>query len=123
LWTLSGRWRELLAIVRTFLRIFVALSALYLAIVVGFFVMQRALLFPAPRNANAVPPSGFSAVQPRQRRWPEAHGSLSAQLKRPHAIGAGGYGLLLVEYRGYARNPGSPAKKDCIVTGAPPWLG
>jgi uncharacterized protein len=129
---------------RTVLRIFVASSALYLAIVAGFFLMQRALLFPAPRDASAAPPPGFSAAQlvskdglklaaayrPSSGGLPTIlffHGngdSLAGAEQATHALGAAGYGLLLVEYRGYAGNPGSPGEAELYRDGraALAWL-
>ncbi|WP_233503390.1 alpha/beta hydrolase [Sphingomonas psychrotolerans] len=126
------------------MRIFVALSALYFTIVLALFFTQRALLFPAPRGASAAPPPGFGAAQLNTEdglRLAAAyrpnsgnlativffHGngdSLAGADDATRAIGAAGYGLLLVEYRGYAGNPGSPGEQGLYRDGraALAWL-
>jgi uncharacterized protein len=126
------------------LRIFVGLSALYLTIVLALFFAQRTLLFPAPRGASAAPPPGFVAAQlntddgltltaayrPNSGNLATIvffHGngdSLAGADDATRAIGGAGYGLLLVEYRGYAGNPGSPGEQGLYRDGraALAWL-
>lgn len=129
---------------RTALRIIVAVSALYLALLLALFLVQRSLLFPAPRDATRAPPPGFSvawldtedglhlasAYRPGSGNLPTIlffHGngdSLAGADVATRAIGAAGYGLLLVEYRGYAGNPGSPGEQGLYRDGraALAWL-
>jgi hypothetical protein len=118
-------------------------SALYLAALVGLFIAQRSILFPAPHGASAAPPPGFAAARldtedelqlaAAYRRGSSNlptilffHGngdSLVGADAATREIGAAGYGLLLVEYRGYAGNPGSPTRRAFIAMAAPPWRG
>ena len=119
-------------------------SALYLAALVGLFLAQRSILFPAPHGASAAPPPGFAAARldtedglqlaAAYRRGSGKlptilffHGngdSLVGADAATREIGAAGYGLLLVEYRGYAGNPGSPDEEGLYSDGraALAWL-
>lgn len=129
---------------RVILSFVVAVAALYLAMLLALFVMQRALLFPAPHDATVAPPAGFSAIRletedglrlaaawrPGSRAKPTIlffHGngdSLSGAETATRAVADDGYGVLLVEYRGYAGNPGSPSEQGFYRDGraARTWL-
>ena len=128
---------------RIALRIFAGLSALYLVILLGLFLVQRTLLFPAPGEAGTELPGYLAArldtedglrlaaaYRPGSASLPTIvffHGngdSLAGADEATRAIGAAGYGLLLVEYRGYAGNPGSPGEQGLYRDGraALAWL-
>ncbi len=103
------------------------LVGLYLIGLGALFLVQRNLIYPAPNRPWPEAP-GFETVgyktadglhlralyQPAQPGKPTImflHGngdSLSGSLVSTEAYAQAGYGLLLVEYRGYAGNPGSP---------------
>jgi len=120
-----------------------AVSAVYLAMLLALFVMQRSLLFPAPPDV-AGKPGGFSAVRLQTEdgirlaaAWRQGsaakptilffHGngdSLSGAEVATRTIAGAGYGVLLAEYRGYAGNPGSPSEQGLYRDGraALAWL-
>ena len=108
----------------------VAIAAIYLALL---FVAQRSMLFPMPPGAPPVPP-GVEEVRVKHDDG-EAHALYLPPIGQPHAAplmmfmhGNGeladywteefdtarewGVGVLLVEYPGYGRAPGSPSEKS-----------
>ena len=129
---------------RTVLRIFVGVAALYVVILIGLFLAQRWMIFPAPHDATSAPPPGFSAISldtddrlrltAAYRRGSSAlptvlffHGngdSLRGGEAATRGLADAGYGVLLVEYRGYAGNPGSPSEQGLYRDGraALGWL-
>ncbi|MDV3458320.1 alpha/beta hydrolase [Sphingomonas sp. HF-S4] len=121
-----------------------ALATLYLSMLLALFLLQRSLLFPAPCDASAAPLAGFSAVQLDTEdglrlaaAWRAGSGarptilsfhgngdSLTGAEAATRAITQAGYGVLLVEYRGYAGNPGGPSEQGPYRDGraALAWL-
>jgi len=109
------------------------LAALYSAMVGGLYLFQRDLLFLPDRSrpsvARAAVP-GLSEVTLttgdglRLLAWhvpaPEGRptvlyvhgngGHIGYRAERARALSEAGYGILLVEYRGYGGNPGSPSE-------------
>jgi uncharacterized protein len=105
---------------------------------------QRYFLFPAPKERLAAPPPGYSFVETltsdglklRAAYRPAAdgkatllffHGNGDSIAGADHAtrrLSAAGYGALLVEYRGYGGNPGSPNERGLYEDGeaAITWL-
>ncbi|AQR74420.1 alpha/beta hydrolase [Sphingomonas sp. LM7] len=126
------------------LRIVAIVGALYFTMLGALFAGQRALIFPAPRDATTAPPPGFSGVvletedglrlAAAYRRGSATlptllffHGNgdrLTGAAAAARGIAAAGYGVLLVEYRGYAGNPGSPGEQGLYRDGraALAWL-
>lgn len=109
---------------------------LYAAVVLALFVMQRAILYPAPKGPSQIP-SGFekaalhtsdglaltAAWHPAPQGKPTVlffHGngdSLPGAAVATRALKEAGYGLLLADYRGYAGNPGKPTEAGLIADG------
>lgn len=105
------------------------LGGLYLALCVAAFVLQRSMLYPAPRAAVALPASlGFSRLPlegglfvdllhlpapPGAPTVVHFHGN-GEQLLDQQDLGAAlherGLGFLSVEYPGYGASPGSPTE-------------
>ncbi len=104
--------------------------AIAYAIVLAFaWAFQASLIYPAPRGAVPVPP-GFEEVELRtgdgltlrafeRQAAPDlptiVHfhgngGSLAGAVAETRGLAEAGYGLLLVNYRGYGTNPGSPSE-------------
>ncbi|MES2986904.1 MAG: alpha/beta hydrolase [Pseudomonadota bacterium] len=121
------------------------LAGLYLAVLLVLAFAQRSLIYPAPSPPVTNMPAGFVAVQlltadgltliaahkAGQPGRPVAiffHGngdSLSGAATATQALAESGYGLLLVEYRGYGGNPGKPSEPGLYSDGraAMRWLG
>ena len=129
------------------LSIVLPLIGLYVLIVGSLYVLQRPMIFqagmsPTPPLLNSVP--GFQEVSHRTEDGldlralyrPAAPGALtlvyfhgnadglSGSLRVTERLAAKGYGLLLVGYRGYDRNPGSPSEDGLHADGrsALRWL-
>jgi fermentation-respiration switch protein FrsA (DUF1100 family) len=129
------------------LSIVIPLVGLYALLVGALYVLQRPMIFradlsPAPPNLHSVP--GFQEVSYRTEDGldlralyrPAApskltlvyfHGNadgLSGSLRVTERLAAEGYGLLLVGYRGYDGNPGSPTEHGLYADGrrAMSWL-
>jgi uncharacterized protein len=105
---------------------------------------QRYFLFPAPQERLAVPPQGYNfietltsdglklraAYRPATDGKPTLlffHGNGDSIAGADHAtqrLTGAGYGALLVEYRGYGGNPGSPNESALYKDGeaAIAWL-
>ena len=102
------------------------------------YTQQRRLLFPAPADDHAAPPSGFRLIHtktddglvlsaffrpaaPGQRTVLFFHGNgdnLLGAIEATRGPAAKGAGLMLVEYRGYGGNPGSPSEAGLYRDGA-----
>jgi uncharacterized protein len=120
---------------------------LYLLMVGALYALQRPMIFradlsPAPPDIRGVP--GFQEVSYRTEDGldlralyrPAAPGGLtlvyfhgnadglSGSLRVTERLGAEGYGLFLVAYRGYDGNPGSPTERGLYADGrgAMAWL-
>ena len=111
------------------LRIAAALTLAYLALLAGLWWAQASLIYPAPQDRHA-PAPGFAAVTLTSEDGLalEAHwrapdpgrpavvyfhgngGSLAGATRETALLAERGYGVLLVEYRGYGGNPGSPSE-------------
>ncbi len=117
-------------------RLAIGLIVAYLAALAVLFVMQRSLIFPAPQHRHA-PASGFVEVmlKPADGLALQAHwrapqparaavvyfhgnaGSLAGSAREAGLLAARGYGVLLVEYRGYGGNPGAPSETGFYADG------
>lgn len=115
-----------------------------LATAVLFYTQQRRILFPAPAQYPEAPPQGFQLVHtksddglrlsafyrpagPGRRTLIFFHGNgdnLSGAMEATRGPAANGEGLMLVEYRGYGGNPGSPGEQGFYRDGdaAMRWL-
>lgn len=102
----------------------------YLAMLGGLYVAQARLIYPAPQQQHA-PTPGFAAVVLKTEddlaltaHWrPPANGrpavvffhgnggSLAGAAAETARFAELGYGVLLVEYRGYGGNPGDPSEQ------------
>lgn len=120
------------------------LAVMILAMFATVFFTQRALIYPAPPPPAPGVPDGMltatlqtedglslrAAYRPAAGGLPVIiffHGngdSLAGAAAATERLGAGGYGLLLVEYRGYGGNPGSPSESGLYRDGraALTWL-
>ncbi len=129
---------------RTALRIVGGIAALYIGLLITLFFAQRWMLFPMPRDATAAPPAGFSAIRLDTEdglHLASAYRAASATLPiilflhgngdslagaeiATRGLVAAGYGVLLVEYRGYGGNPDSPSEQGLYRDGraALAWL-
>lgn len=110
-------------------RILGALALAYAAMVGGLYAAQDRFIYPAPQIRHA-PAPGFAAatlatsdglaLQAHWRAPAEGRpsivffhgngGSLALAAQEMQGFAAVGYGVLLVEYRGYGGNPGSPSE-------------
>ena len=122
-------------------------AGLYAMLVGLLYVLQRPMIFradlsPTPPDLGSVP--GFDEVSYRTEDdlvlralyRPAASGKptlvyfhgnadgLAGSLRVTERLGAEGYGLFLVEYRGYCGNPGSPTERGLYADGhgAMRWL-
>lgn len=108
------------------------------------YTQQRRLIFPAPSQYPQAPPPGFRQVHtqtddrlrltafhraalPGQRTILFFHGNgdnLFGAIEATRGLAANGNGLMLVEYRGYGGNPGSPDEAGLYRDGdaAMRWL-
>lgn len=125
-----------MTMVKTALRIGGGLIALYLVIVLAVYVLQTRIFFPAPQDLHD-PAPGYEAVTLTTRdglelmahwRAPAADqptvvhfhgnaGSLAGATAENKELAARGFGVLLVEYRGYGGNPGSPSEEGFYEDG------
>jgi uncharacterized protein len=129
------------------LSIVIPLVGFYVLVVGALYILQRPMIFradlsPAPPDFGSVP--GFQEISYRtedgldlralyRRAAPGKltlvyfHGNadgLSGSLRVTEQLGAEGYGLLLVGYRGYDGNPGNPTEHGLYADGrgAMRWL-
>lgn len=111
------------------LRIAAALALAYALVLAGLWWSQDSLIYPAPQTRHA-PAEGFAEVSlatddglTLQAHWRAPGplrptivffhgngGSLALAAQETRAFAAQGYGVLLVEYRGYGGNPGAPSE-------------
>lgn len=121
-----------------------ALAVLFTAALAGLLLIQRSLIYPAPAASPDDVPVGAGEVylttqdglslraahRPAAPDYPTLvffHGngsSLAGARAATNLLGAQGYGLLLVEYRGYGGNPGKPSETGLYLDGraAIAWL-
>ncbi len=114
------------------------------AVMTLLYTQQRRILFPAPTHYPEVPPPGFRLVHtqtddglrlsafyrpaaPGRRTLLFFHGNgdnLLGAIEATRGPAASGDGLMLVEYRGYGGNPGSPGEEGLYRDGdaAMRWL-
>ncbi|MCW4462212.1 alpha/beta hydrolase [Sphingomonas sp. BT-65] len=119
-------------------------TVMVLALLGGLFLAQRAMIYPAPASSEPGVPDGMrpvmletedglslrAAYKPGAGRLPVIvffHGngdSLAGADRATERLDAAGYGRLLVEYRGYGANPGSPSEAGLYRDGraALAWL-
>lgn len=101
-----------------------------LVVIALLYTQQRRILFPAPTDYPQAPPPGFALVHtatddglrlsaiyrpagPGKRTILFFHGNgdnLAGAIEATRGPAAAGTGLMLVEYRGYGGNPGSPGE-------------
>jgi len=130
--------------VRMLLAALAVLAGLYLAVLVGLALFQRSLIYPAPPAPTAGVPAGFAAAMletadglrlqsayrtgaPGKPTLVFFHGngsSIEESALAAALLGQRGYGLMLVEYRGYRGNPGNPSEQGLYADGraALAWL-
>lgn len=134
--------------VRMALAALALLAGLYLVALIALTLVQRALIYPAPlpppMGAAAVP-AGFAPIgletadgltlhaayrgaAPGRPTLVFFHGngsSIDESAGATMLLGQRGYGLLLVEYRGYRGNPGTPSEEGLYADGRASlaWLG
>lgn len=109
------------------------------------YTQQRRILFPAPSDYPRAAPAGFRLVHTRTDDGlrlsafyrPAAAGkktilffhgngdNMRGAIEATRGPAAAGHGLMLVEYRGYGGNPGSPGEAGFYLDGeaAMRWLG
>lgn len=124
-------------------RFLLKLAIAYAVMVAILWAMQDRFIYPAP-DRIVEPPPGFeigmlqtddglalrSFTRDASQGLPTIvyfHGngsSLDGALRATQRLGEAGYGLLLVEYRGYGGNPGSPSEQGFYRDGraAMTWL-
>ncbi|MEO0870574.1 MAG: alpha/beta hydrolase [Pseudomonadota bacterium] len=110
-------------------RILIFLAIVYIGLAAIIFFQQGKFIFPAPQITHS-PAPGYEAVTLETAdglsltahwREPEADqaivvhfhgnaGDLSASATENQLFAQQGYGVLLVEYRGYGGNPGTPSE-------------
>ena len=111
------------------IRVVIGLVAVYLAALIALYFLQSRFIYPAPQDVIA-PAPGFEAVrfdtddglaltahwQPPEADQPSVvyfhgnGGSLAGATAATQLLAVQGYGVLLVEYRGYGGNPGEPSE-------------
>ncbi|MEM7779633.1 MAG: alpha/beta hydrolase [Pseudomonadota bacterium] len=118
------------------IKILVFLATAYLAVLAILVVMQSRLIYPAPQQLH-LPAPGFGEVSldtsdglTLNAHWraPDAGrptivwfhgngGSLAGATNETRLVSEHGYGLLLVNYRGYGGNPGEPSEEGFYKDG------
>ncbi len=128
---------------RAALRLLIAAAIAYAIVLLGMFVAQRSLLYPAPDRFPDVP-AGFAKVslrtadgltlsaayRPARPGLPTLvffHGngdSWAGGAAATAKLASAGMGVLLSEYRGYGDNPGKPSEAGLFADGraALAWL-
>jgi uncharacterized protein len=109
----------------------IAAAIAWLCIVAALWLLQRNLLYMAPRNPPGPPPPGYSAVslttedglsllawyrpatpgQPTIVFYSAQGANLPFSWEWTQALASAGMGLLLVSFRGFDGNPGSPTEE------------
>jgi len=132
-------------LIRALLLLSAGLTGLYLVALGALYLAQDRLIYPRPPHRGDVTLAGFETVRLRTAdgldlvaayrasRGDRAtlvffHGngdSLIGAEAAMRSLGEAGYGLLLVEYRGYGGNPGRPREAGLYTDGraALDWLG
>jgi len=130
-------------LIRLLIRFAAAIAVMAVIAITVLFIFQRRLIFPVPAGGPFAV-DGFKSVdfetsdgltlhalyRPTTASAPTVvffHGNgdnLVGSAKATAALGQAGYGLLLVEYRGYAGNPGRPSEQGVYADGraALGWL-
>ncbi len=125
-------------------RMLIFLAALLTGLLVIGYLMQRSFLFPAPKNYSSSPPSGYESVETRTSDGltlkaayrPATNGkpvlvffhgngdSIAGADVATRQLVDAGYGAMLIEYRGYGGNRGSPHEAGLYKDGeaAISWL-
>lgn len=116
--------------VATAIRIILGVLAAYLIALIGLYLFQSRFIYPAPQERHE-PAPGFQEVllrtgdglelnahwKPPEAKQPTAiffhgnAGSLAGATLETQLLAVQGYGLLLVNYRGYGGNPGEPSEQ------------
>ena len=111
-------------------RVILGIAAAYLIALLALYFAQSRFIYPAPQDSHE-PAPGFQEVVLRtgdglelNAHWnpPEAKqptavffhgngGSLAGATRETQLLAVQGYGLLLVNYRGYGGNPGEPSEQ------------
>ena len=124
-------------------KLLVGFATAYLAVLAILFVFQSRFIYPAPQTPASLTP-GYQEVeivtedglalrafyQPAEQGMPTVlyfhgnGGTLSGASVSNRALVETGFGALLVEYRGYGGNPGSPSEAGLYKDGiaAARWL-
>lgn len=112
------------------IKLLVFVATAYLAVLAILFAFQSHFIYPAPQQLH-IPAPGFEAVTlttsddlalnahwraPQEGRpvvvWFHGNGgSLAGATNETRLLAEHGYGLLLVNYRGYGGNPGEPSEE------------
>lgn len=125
-------------------KIATGLLVFVLAVMLLLYTQQRRILFPAPTDYPTVAPSGFGLVYtqtddglrlsafhrpaaPGKKTILFFHGNgddMLGAIEATRGPAGAGYGLMLVEYRGYGGNPGAPDEAGLYRDGeaAMRWL-
>ncbi len=125
------------------IRLLVVGAALYLALIILLWTMQAKMIYPAPQDAAPLIP-GYEEVSlttedglalrafyrsasgdlPTLVYFHGNGGSLTGAGVANAALAERGFGVLLVEYRGYGGNPGEPSEEGLYKDGdaAIAWL-
>lgn len=118
------------------LRVLIGVAGLYLAALVLLYIFQSRFIYPAPQEVHP-PAPGFEAESLQtsdgltlNAHWqpPEANqpsvvffhgngGSLAGSTEETRLLAVQGYGVLLVNYRGYGGNPGEPSEDGFYADG------
>lgn len=118
------------------LRVLLAIVGVYCAALVLLYLFQGRFIYPAPQEL-VLPAPGFEAVRLRtgdgltlNAHWlaPEAEqpsvvffhgnaGTLEGSTAATQLLATQGYGVLLVNYRGYGGNPGEPSEEGFYADG------
>lgn len=130
---------------RIAVQLLLGLFVLALIVAALLYTQQRRMIFPAPQDYPRTALPGFRLVHTKtsdglrlsafyRRAAPGKkvilffHGNgdnMLGAIEATRGPGAAGHGLMLVEYRGYGGNPGSPSEKGFYRDGeaAMQWLG
>ncbi len=120
------------------LNLLLALAVFALVAAALLYTQQRRLIFPAPADYPQTPPRGFRLVHtqtddglrlsafyrpalPGKKTLLFFHGNgdnMLGAIEATRGPAAAGHGLMLVEYRGYGGNPGSPGEAGLYRDGA-----
>lgn len=142
---MSGDWTALLALGARFGRVLlIGAAAGWLCALGLLWLLQRHILYMAPREPPGPPPPGYRSVllktedglaltawyrapapgRPTLLFFPAQGARLSWSAEWSEALADAGFGLLLLSYRGFDGNPGSPSEQGLYRDGraALAWL-